>query len=231
MITDVALVSLFFNYPDDRYPVIYKNALKYFNAEDIYIGRFGGLPEDSSYYEKLYRYKIFYLLDFLKEKVKNKYKYMIFVDATDTNFYKDPSDIINEFLKFNKSIVFNGEKELWPVTEQTHLYSTKNIPGPFKFLNSGGYIGYTESIISHLQNIVDKEYPNRIEDQSAWTIEYLYSDDIEIDSEGKIFFSTHKNKEYVEIINNIPTINKLSPFIVHDNGPYGDDTVKIADLL
>jgi len=181
MITDVALVSLFFNYPDDRYPVIYKNALKYFNAEDIYIGRFGGLPEDSSYYEKLYRYKIFYLLDFLKEKVKNKYKYMIFVDATDTNFYKDPSDIINEFLKFNKSIVFNGEKELWPVTEQTHLYSTKNIPGPFKFLNSGGYIGYTESIISHLQNIVDKEYPNRIEDQSAWTIEYLYSDDIEID--------------------------------------------------
>ena len=231
MITDTALVSLFFNYPEDRYPMIYNNALKYFNAKDIHIGRFAGLSADSSYYEKLYRYKIFYLLNFLKEHIQNKYEYMIFVDATDTNFYKDPSTIVDTFLTFKKSIVFNGETELWPVTEPTHLYTEKNRPGPFKYLNSGGYIGYVDSIIKHLTNITEKEYPNRIEDQSAWTIEYLYSEDIDIDSLGKIFFSTHDNKDYVDDNNGTFSLKGLSPYIIHDNGPYNDTTIKFAHTL
>jgi len=228
----LALVSLFFNYPDDRYPLIYENSLKYFDKEDVYVARFGGLPEDSSYYEKLYRYKLFYLLPYIKEHILNKYEYMLFVDATDTNFYKDPSDIIDTFKSFNKSIIFCGEKELWPHTQYTNMYDNKERLGPFKFLNSGGYIGYTEKIVSHLENIVNKDYEGRVEDQSTWTIEYLLHNDIDIDSEGKIFFSTHLNKEYVIIDDNGKiNLNNLNPYIIHDNGPYGDNTYKFAHLI
>jgi len=228
----LALVTLFFNYPNNSMPLIYENSLKYFDKEDIYIARFDGLSEDSSYYEKLYRYKLFYLLPYIKENILNKYEFMLFVDATDTNFYRDPSDIIEVFKTFNKSIVFCGEKELWPFTKYTHMYENKKIIGPFKFLNSGGYIGYVENIVTHLENIVDKDYEGRVEDQSTWTIEYLLHDDIDIDSEGKIFFSTHLNKEYVNVdSNNKITLNNLNPYIIHDNGPYGDSTYKFTHLI
>lgn len=228
---DVALVSLFFDYPDHSFPLIYNNSLKYFNEEDVYIARFTGLPEGSSYYEKLYRYKLFYFLPYVKEHILGKYKYMIFVDAKDTNFYRDPNSLIEEFLKFNKNIVFCGEKELWPLTNYTNLYKNKINSGEFKFLNSGGYVGYTTEIVKHLRNITEKDYPERVEDQSAWTIEYLLSDDIEVDSEGKIFFSTHLNKELVDENEGKFLLKGLNPFIIHDNGPYGDNTIKFAHLI
>ena len=228
---EVALVSLFFNYPHDNMPLIYNNALKYFDKEDIFIGRFEGLPEDSSYYEKLYRYKLYYLLPYIKDNIWKKYKYMIFVDATDTNFFRNPSDIVEVFKSFNKSIVFCGEKELWPSTQYTHLYDNKIRKGPFKYLNSGGYIGYTDRIVEHLENIVEKDYEGRVEDQSTWTIEYLLSDDIEIDSEGKIFFSTHLNKQYVSVENENINLNGINPFIIHDNGPFSEETFKFAHLI
>jgi hypothetical protein len=98
-------------------------------------------------------------------------------------------------------------------------------------LNSGGYIGYTEKIVEHLENIVEKDYEGRVEDQSAWTIEYLMSDDIEVDSEGKIFFSTHLNKEYVSVDGQKIQLKNLNPFIIHDNGPFSDNTFKFTHLL
>jgi hypothetical protein len=156
---------------------------------------------------------------------------MLFVDALDTNFYRDPYDIIDIFETFNSSIVFSAEKELWPITKYTHLYDKKERLGIFKYLNSGGYFGYTNKIVEHLENIVKNDYDGRLEDQSTWTIEYLLSDDIKIDSEGKIFFSTYLTKEYV--ISNNDKINLIgfNPIIIHDNGPYTEDTFKFAELL
>jgi hypothetical protein len=227
----IALVSLFFDYPIDRMPLIYDNAVKYFDKNDIFIARFDGLPQDSSYYEKLYTYKISKLLPFIKQNIVQNYEYMIFVDATDTNFYRAPSDIIEIFESFNKSIVFCAEKELWPSTPYDHFYDEKDIKGPFKYLNSGCYIGYTNKIVEHLENIIKNNYVARVEDQSAWTIEYLLSEDIDIDSESKLFFSTHLNKKYVNLENNKISLNGLNPFIIHDNGPYSEETFKFTNLL
>lgn len=230
MIKDLALVTVMFDYPSDALPLIWNNALKYFEKEDIYIGRFSGLPYESSLYEKLYTYKIKHLLPYLKENILGKYKYTLFVDAKDTNFYKNPHALVNDFLDFEKSIVFCAEKELWPETKYTHLYSNKVRNGEFKFLNSGIYIGYTEKIVNHLEQILANDYEGKIEDQSTWTIHYLLNEDIEIDSEGLLFFSTHKNKSLVSIKEENISL-KLSPYIVHDNGPFAEETIKIAHLL
>jgi len=232
MIKDLALVSLYFEYPENQLPLIYSNAVKYLGEENVYIARFDGVPRESSYYEKLYRYKLFYLLPYIEEHILGKYEYMLFVDAKDTNFYRDPSTLIEDFKSFNKSIVFCGERELWPTTNLTHLYSTKERTGPFAYLNSGAYIGYTAKIVEHLQNIVKEDYKERIEDQSTWTIEYLLNDDIEIDSEGKLFFSTHTTKSYTfEDSTGKIVLTGINPYIIHDNGPYGEDTLKFAHLL
>jgi hypothetical protein len=230
MIQDLALVTVMFDYPADAKPLIYDNALKYFDEKDIHICRFNGLPADSSLYQKLYTYKITHLLPYIKEHILGKYKYMLFVDAKDTNFYKDPRTIVEEFLTFNKSIVFCAEKELWPETQYTHLYSEKVRSGQFKFLNSGIYIGYVEKIVEHLETILKNDYQSKIEDQSTWTIHYLLNSDIEIDSEGTLFFSTHRNKDLVTIVDD-KVILKLSPYVVHDNGPFLEETVKVAHLI
>jgi hypothetical protein len=232
MLKDLAIVTVFFDYPEDSLPRIYNKAAKYFNSEDIHIVRLHGVPREASLYEKLYTYKIKQLLPYLQSHIEGKYKYMLFVDATDTNFYKSPETIIETFLTFNKSIVFCAESELWPATSYTHLYDQKVRTGPFKFLNSGGYIGFTQDIIAHLENILEKDYEGKIEDQSTWTIEYLLHDDIELDTEGIIFFSTHLNKRYVEVEDTDKVgLLGISPYIVHDNGPYGEDTLKITHLL
>lgn len=230
MIKDLALVTVMFNYPADALPLIYNNAKTYFDENDIYIGRFSGLRDDASFYEKLYTYKITHLLPYIKEHILGKYKYMLFVDAKDTNFYKDPHTIVNDFLKFNKSIVFCAEQELWPETQYTHLYSEKVRIGPFKFLNSGIYIGYVDKVVQHLEEILEKDYVGKIEDQSTWTIHYLLNEDIEIDSEGTLFFSTHKNKSLVHVVDD-EVILQVSPYVVHDNGPFLDETIKVTHLL
>jgi hypothetical protein len=213
-------------------PLIYNKAVQYLNNDDIHIARFSNeIPSNSSYYEKLYTYKIKKLSEYIKNNIFGKYEFMLFVDATDTNFYKNPSTLIDDFLKFNKSIVFNAEKELWPETEWTVRYAQKNITGPFPYLNSGVYIGYVEKIHWHLENIIKNDYTNRVEDQSAWTIEYLLHDDIEIDSHGKLFFSSHKNKSYVSFDEDAKLNVSTSPYVVHDNGPFLEETIKIAELI
>jgi hypothetical protein len=227
-----ALVTVFFEYPPEHLPRIYKRASEYMDTKDIYIARFSdSIPRDSSYYEKLYTYKIKKLLEYLKEHIIGKYEFMLFVDATDTNFYRNPNTLIDDFLKFNKSIVFNAEQELWPHTIWTDRYVNKNRTGVFPYLNSGVYVGYVSSIVQHLQKIVDNDYEGRLEDQSAWTIEYLLHDDIEIDSHGKLFFSSYKNKSFVSLDNNNNVTLSINPYVIHDNGPYTEDTIKITEFL
>ena len=46
---NVALITALFDYPDYYEPSFYKNALKYFSPEDIYIVRNSGLITNGSY--------------------------------------------------------------------------------------------------------------------------------------------------------------------------------------
>lgn len=231
MINNLALVTVLFDYPPNSQPIYIENAKKYFKHDDIYIGQFSGLPSNTSYYEKLCAYKVDFLLPFIKENIQNKYEYLLFMDATDTNFYRNPDFIIETFLSFNKSIVFCGEKELWPTNSYSHLYNQKEELGVFKYLNSGCYIGYTDKIIYHLEQMLERNSLERISDQSIWSIEYLLSEDIGIDYNNQIFYSTHISKEYVDSLTPEVKLKTINPYIVHDNGPFGDDTIKLANLL
>jgi hypothetical protein len=227
---DIALVTTYFDYPEYHLPVFYKNAIQYFNAKDIHIIRY--LENDKNLeglYAKLYHYKIVQNIQYYKNKLLNNYKYILFADATDTNFYRDPSSIIEAFLSFDANIVFCGEKGFWPPINEKHLYENKPKLTDSFYLNSGLYIGYTDKIIEHMETIVAN---NRTpyDDQGHWTIEYLLCDDIKVDQENKLFFSSLYSKDKV-----ISSEGKIrltcDPYMVHDNGPFTEDTFKIAELL
>lgn len=226
-----ALITSLFDYPEQYYPSFYKNSLKYFDKDNIHIIRNNRLIITESYYDKLYFYKIIKVLDYIEKHIKGLYDFILFLDATDTNFILTPNNLINKFKELSCSIIMGAEKGLWPPTNYTHLYENKPILSKYKYLNSGTYFGYTDKIIEHLKQIIKKEYQNGIDDQGKWTIEYLLSDDIIIDQKQNFFFSTFNSKENIKIDKNNITLINSSACIIHDNGGYNDETIKLTDLL
>lgn len=227
----IALITSLFDYPENYQPSFYKNAIKYFRPQDIHIVRHSGLINDVSYYDKLYFYKIVKVLEYIEEHIKGKYDYILFLDATDTNFILSPDDVINKFNKLECSIIMGAEKGLWPPTNYVHLYDKKPILTNYKYLNSGTYFGFTDKIITHLKQIIDEGYQNGIDDQGKWSIEYLLSEDILIDQNQDFFFSTFKSKDKINFDNDKMTLINSSAFIIHDNGGFNEETIKLTNLL
>ena len=226
---DVALCSVLFNYPDHYQPVFYKNACNFFNEEDIYISR-DSSAQIEGYYDKLFYYKIVNFAKYIEKNILNKYTYLIFLDATDTNFINSPIDIVDKFKLFNSNIVFGAEKGLWPPMQYNHLYESKNNQGDYKYLNSGMYIGYVNKIYFYLNHIIEKEEVVK-DDQARWAAAYLLNDDIALDCNQEIFFSTYESKNSIKKIENKYNLLNSNACIVHDNGPYTENTLKLADLL
>lgn len=227
----ISLITALFDYPDYYQPSFYKNALKYFSSDDIHVIRNSGLITDGSYYDKLYFYKTVKVLEYIESHILGKYDYILFLDATDTNFIKSPEGIVEKFKSLNCNIVMGAEKGLWPPTNYTHLYENKRAINDSKYLNSGTYFGYTNEIVRHLKDIIEKEYQTGIDDQGRWTIQYLLNDDIVIDQEREFFFSTLDTKDSVKIENNEVSLLNLGACIIHDNGPYTDNTIKLTQIL
>jgi hypothetical protein len=227
----IAIITALFDYPDYYQPSFYKNALKYFLPEDIHVVRNSGLITDGSYYDKLYYYKTVKVLEYIQTHIVGKYDYILFLDATDTNFIKSPEGIVDKFKSLNCNIVMGAEKGLWPPTNYTHLYENKRVINESKYLNSGTYFGYTDKIIYHLKDIIEKEYQTGIDDQGRWTIQYLLNDDIIIDQERDFFFSTLDTKNSVKIEGSEISLLNLNAYIIHDNGPYTENTIKLTELL
>jgi hypothetical protein len=228
---NVALITALFDYPDYYEPSFYKNSLKYFSPEDIHIVRNSGLITNGSYYDKLYFYKTVKVLEYIEKNIIGKYDYILFLDATDTNFIKSPEGIIEKFKSLDCSVIMGAEKGLWPPTNYTHLYENKRVINDSKYLNSGTYFGYTDKIVHHLKDIIEKEYQTGIDDQGRWSIQYLLNDDIIIDQERDFFFSTLDTKDSVKIENNEVLLLNLGAYIIHDNGPHNENTIKLTQIL
>ena len=227
----IALLTALFDYPYNYQPSFYRNASKFFKSDDIHVVRNSGLINDGSYYDKLYFYKVVKVLEYIEQNIKGKYEYILFLDATDTNFISEPINLIDKFKELSCSIIMGAEKGLWPPTNYTHMYDQKPVLSEYKYLNSGTYFGYTDKIIDHMKEIIEKEYQTGIDDQGKWTIQYLLSEDIIIDQKQDFFFSTFNSKENVKFDQkNISLINSTA-FIVHDNGGHNEETIKLTDLI
>lgn len=228
----IALITSIFDYPEHYLPTFYNNALKYFKSDDIHIVRNVGLiPKDDSLYVKLHYYKIIKLHEYIRENILEKYEYILFMDAFDTTFIKDVDDFIGNLNNLSMSIVMGGEKNLWPFTDFNNLYDNKRAVSEYKYLNSGTYFGYTDKIYQHLCSIIDRNYNNGIDDQGHWTIEYLLSNDIIIDQECNFFFSTFKSKDKLIYEKENIKLNNINASIVHDNGGFTDDTIKLVNYF
>jgi hypothetical protein len=106
------------------------------------------LGQNGGYFGLLSKPKL--LLSYLKSKSDNA-KYTIFADCWDLIFTANPEKLIEMYKTFNTDIVFNAERNLFPRGDLLSLYPETG--SPWRFLNSGFFIGTTDSIITLLESM------------------------------------------------------------------------------
>ncbi len=81
-----------------------------------------------------------------------KHKYLIFSDCWDVVFVESPEKILERFLTLNTSIVFNAQRTIFPyIAELVDKYPDTGTP--FRYLNSGFFVGETEAVIALLKHM------------------------------------------------------------------------------
>jgi len=81
-------------------------------------------------------------------------QYVMFLDALDVIVLGGPDKVMEKYLSFNHPWVYSTERNIWPPSsfkEECWLPSDS----PYRYLNSGGYIGDREYIISQYEKWTD----------------------------------------------------------------------------
>ena len=122
---------------------------------------------------------------------------ILFTDAFDVMFTGYPSDILSTFLAEKAPIIFSAECGCWPhVIEDVNvcLHKYPISPTPYRFLNSGTWIGYAKEATAMLGEVI-KDAGNNFEqanDQKLVADMYIAGrHGIKLDFYNKLFQSMH----------------------------------------
>lgn len=69
---------------------------------------------------------------------------VLFMDGYDTFFADSPLEVLERFFHMDADIVFGAETDCWPVPETSYLWPDTGTP--YKYLNSGLYIGRANAL-------------------------------------------------------------------------------------
>ena len=138
---------------------------------------------------------------------------VIFTDAYDVFYADDLATIIERFHDMDSKTVFSAERVCWPLSEYADKFP--EAPTPYKYLNSGTYIGY----VSELKKIMNIRPIKDDEDDQLYVHDIFLKKEAEIllDYEGYIFQTNEP--EMIKLghqLNN--PITQCCPCIYHGNG-------------
>jgi hypothetical protein len=164
--------------------------------------------------------KIIYLREELKSWPQLDDHIVMFTDSYDVVFSSGPEEILRKFRSTNAQIVFSAEKTCWPDSEIEDQYPEHD--GEYRFLNSGGFIGYANQIMSILDEDIDISY----DDQLYYAQKFLekVQEDVEfikLDYKQDIFQTLNQAITDVEQNESGRFINLVydtKPCVIHANG-------------
>lgn len=111
--------------------------------------------------------KIIYLRDEIKTWGDLENTIILFTDSYDVIFNDGPKEIVRKFREFKTPVLFSAEKTCWPNQDLADEYPEVDVE--YKFLNSGGIIGYGD----HILKMVDIEIEKSDDDQEFYTNYFL----------------------------------------------------------
>ena len=144
---------------------------------------------------------------------------LFFSDAYDIILCTSLDEITGRYLEFKHDIIFSSERFCWPDEElATQIISTNKTiepynDTPYKYLNSGMFIGK----VKHIKKLLS-EIPNDSDDQLYYQKEYISKrHDIVLDLEGYIF-TCHDPKVTIQQEQLYNPVTKCYSCVYHGNG-------------
>jgi len=186
-----------------------------------------GLEHQTSYKNKQNQDRAFaiktkVIKNYIKDKNDNDI--LLYTDAWDVLVYQGSLALLLEkYNKFNKSIVFSAEKNLWPDNPRASEYGdTKD--KPFPYLNAGAFIGKIGALKKYCEEYTkNNNNSDRTIDQLFWSDVYLSNkNDIGLDTQAEIFLSLFNTSDGNYIFENNNFTYKetnTQPIFIHANGP------------
>lgn len=145
---------------------------------------------------------------------------VVFLDAYDVLAVANAEEIINKFLVFNARVVFSAERGCHPDADVSHRFPDTS--SSFKYLNSGGAIGY----VGDLLKVIDEINFTTTDDDQRGFINYFLSNPgrIILDYECALFlslFGVEQNEVQVDSSSGRVKLlgAKNQPCFIHGNGP------------
>jgi hypothetical protein len=160
-----------------------------------------------------------------KKHLRHSDKIILFVDGYDTFFAPAKQDMIKKFQAFHKPIVISAEIGCWPshtpACVNKALYPKS--PTPFRYVNSGTYIGYASAIYKMLKEVLE-EHPQQKDDQYMLHDYFInHPDQVALDYHQTLFsllyqtnLSNYHYEEKTGFIRNL--ITQSTPVVFHGNG-------------
>jgi hypothetical protein len=167
--------------------------------------------------------KIKYIKEVIKDIDENDI--VCFIDAYDVLSLSSELEIIQKFKDYNCELLIGSEINCWPETYKD-LYPVTNHTTNYKYVNSGGYIGYKYAIWNLMSYKTDYEIQQicKTGSDQAYFIEYYinnHSNKIKLDCDQKIFQNMHLVSWNEFTIRNGRIINNIlneTPCFIHFNG-------------
>jgi len=126
--------------------------------------------------------------DLLSRYLKNEdaEEVILFSDGNDAVFLANETEILNKYYSAGKEVLFSAEEICWPDINLSDQYPPS--PTPYKYLNSGGFIGKAGALTKLLE---DEEFDLenfRQSNQYLWTKRYFkYRSLIGLDTACELF--------------------------------------------
>lgn len=136
---------------------------------------------------------------------------IFFTDGYDTLLLAAENEIMTKYRLLEKEIIFSAEGVCWPDEELAGRYPSSE--SPFKYLNSGGFIGKSGAIKKFISENLQTESIRKFSfsNQVYWTEQYLRNQDkIGLDTQCKLFCTLSSDQD--SVFRNIRGNRNLSDF-------------------
>lgn len=118
--------------------------------------------------------------------------YVMIADAFDVLFLAHPDEVLRRFLAMNHPLLLNADKRLWPRSHPSDMqrkeYYDSLSTSPFRYLNSGCYVGETQFVVEFLQAARDAPaHPRRPHDDQGKIHKEFYERGARLDCRCEVF--------------------------------------------
>jgi len=199
---------------DDSKMWALKQSAAYHDVELINLGEFMDWNDPMEGYAGMP--KIEAVKEFLKSVPQNDV--VMFMDAYDTFFADHPVEVLMRFMGFSVDILFGAEKEQWPSHEIGDRFP--DVGTPYKYLNSGLYIGYAGKLAAFFDLKSDIDHMG--DDQLYCQARYLNSPfQVALDVECYVFNNHEEDMGLLDESGQLwNPVTNCCPCVYHGNGPH-----------